>query len=207
MGKSSADLSSRDPEDRPVPLSNIATPGKAHPFSFQNKKRTARDPGRSKMAMLLYEDFTAFSSPADRNGAGDRTRACAQRMPVVTGFDDPVAVLLSDNLADMVRPDHDGTDANRSGMAPMRPVAREVVFRSGIAADKLPHFPAAPRRRTAAKTSLVRGGCLVRGCFRTIPRTTCGLLRRKTTTTAWVGRLFRTIPSAGELLRRKMTTA
>ena len=138
-----------------MPLSNIATPGKAHPFSFQNKKRTVRDPGRSKMAMLLYEDFTAFSSPADRNGAGDRTRACAQRMPVVTGFDDPVAVLLSDNLADMVRPDHDGTDANRSGMAPMRPVAREVVFRSGIAADKLPHFPAAPCSRATAEAAAV----------------------------------------------------
>src|SRR5271169_973371 len=85
---------------------------------------------------------TGRLAPADGNGAGDRTRAAAQRMPVVAGFDDPLAVLLADDLAHMVRPYYHGADAHRA--APVRPIAREIVRRTWIAAHELAHFPAAP---------------------------------------------------------------
>ena len=89
-------------------------------------------------------------APADGDRARDRTGASAQRVTVVAGFDDPLAVFLSDDLADVMRPDDDGADARRSGSAPMRPVAREVIRRPRVAADEAPHLPATPCSRTSA---------------------------------------------------------
>jgi hypothetical protein len=66
-------------------------------------------------------------------------------MAVVTGFDDPITVLLSDDLTDMVRPNDDRADASRSRLAPMRPIARQIKLWTRITADELPHLPTAPR--------------------------------------------------------------
>ena len=63
-------------------------------------------------------------------------------MTVIAGRDHPLAILLADDLADMMRPDYDRADAGRTGVAPMGPVAREVVGRTRIGADQLPHLPA-----------------------------------------------------------------
>ena len=71
-------------------------------------------------------------------------------MPIVSGLDDPLAVLLADDLADVMWPDDHGADACRSGPTPMRPIAREVIGATRIGTDKTPHFPAAPRRRARA---------------------------------------------------------
>jgi hypothetical protein len=65
-------------------------------------------------------------SPADGDDAGERARPSANRMAVIAGHDDPLAVLLADDFADMVRPDHDRADAGGSGPSPMRPIARQV---------------------------------------------------------------------------------
>jgi hypothetical protein len=129
---------------------NIVAADKAHPSSSQNKKRTARHPRRSKTHILRYEDFTAFSSPTDGNRTGNRPRARTYRIAVVAGLNDPLSVLLPNDLTDMVRPHHDGSNAGCSGTAPMRPVARQIVRGSRITADELPHLPATPRGWTAA---------------------------------------------------------
>ena len=76
----------------------------------------------------------------------------AQRMTVAAGFEDPPAVFMADDLADMMRPDDDGADAHRSGAAPMRPVAREVIRRPRVAPTRRrisqPHHAAGrPRSR------------------------------------------------------------
>ena len=76
-------------------------------------------------------------------------------MTVVAGFDDPLAVFLSDDPADVMRPDDDGTDAHGSASAPMRPVARKVIRRSRVAADEAAHLPAAPCSRTSAVAAAV----------------------------------------------------
>ena len=52
--------------------------------------------------------------------------------------------LFTHNLADVMRPYDDRPDAYRPWTAPMRPIAREIEFGSGIAADQLAHLPPAP---------------------------------------------------------------
>lgn len=100
------------------------------------------------------ETMESSSAPPNGDGAANGARPGPQRVPVVAGFDHPLTALLTDDLADMVRPDHDGTDADRPAMTPMAPVTCQVVARTGIAADKLAHLPATPRRRPPAEAAI-----------------------------------------------------
>ena len=63
--------------------------------------------------------------------------------------DGPVAQDLN-HLEDMMRhhPDDAGCWTARL-LAPMRPVASEIVFGPGIAADQMAHFPPAPGGRAS----------------------------------------------------------
>src|ERR1700728_3965856 len=101
--------------------------------------------------ILLSASLPVRLSPADGDDAGQRTRPGANRMPVIAGFNHPCAALLADNLADMVRPDHDRADTGRPGPSPACPAPRQVEGRAGIAGNKLPHFPTAPRSRPPAE--------------------------------------------------------
>ena len=67
-------------------------------------------------------------------------------MPVVSALDDPATVFfLPHNLADVMGPDDDGTDGRTTRIrSVLSPRPREVILRSGIAADLLAHVPAAP---------------------------------------------------------------
>src|SRR5579883_1231731 len=100
--------------------------------------------------LILAQSAYRRSAPADGNGACDRARPRAQRVPVIARFDHPLPVLAADDLTDVMRPHHHRADAGCAGMAPMRPVAGEVVRRAGIAADQLAHRPAAPGGRPAS---------------------------------------------------------
>lgn len=72
-------------------------------------------------------------------------------MTVIAALHDPLAVLLADDLSDVVAPDHDRADARAAGVGSvMGPGACQIVGRSGIAADLATHVPAAPCARTAA---------------------------------------------------------
>jgi hypothetical protein len=96
--------------------------------------------------------------------------------------DGPVAQDFN-NLEDMVRHHPDDPRCRTIRWpAPMRPVASEIVFGSGIAADQLAHFPPAPGG-WASIGKFVRGIVLIRnarvmmkmmatqrGCARTVRR-------------------------------------
>src|SRR5580704_3045650 len=88
-------------------------------------------------------------SPSDN--ACRRTGAHPHRIAVVAA-DCQHSALAQDlhHLEDVVR--HHADDAGRRpsrGAAPMGPIARQIVFGPGIAADETTHFPSAPSRRTA----------------------------------------------------------
>ena len=75
--------------------------------------------------------------------------------------DGPAAQDL-DNFEDVVRHHADGARCGPSRrLAPMRPVASEIVFRSGVVADKATHFPPAPSGRATADRSV---GRIILGC-------------------------------------------
>jgi hypothetical protein len=66
-------------------------------------------------------------------------------MAIIAALHDPLAVLLADDLADMMRPDDDGADRRLPGVgAVMSPCPREIIFGTGIATDLPAHVPAAP---------------------------------------------------------------
>src|SRR5579864_2155787 len=96
------------------------------------------------------------STPANGDGAGDGARPGAHGVTVVAGLDHPLAAGAADDLADVVRPHHHGADARRAAMAPVRPIARQIVGRIGDA-EQFAHIPAAPRRRTPPEAAAIRG--------------------------------------------------
>src|SRR5580700_3055107 len=90
-------------------------------------------------------------SPPNGDDAGERARPGADGMAIIAGLDDPHPVLLADDLADMVGPDHYRANTSRPGLAPADPAARQIERRARVAADELPHLPPAPGAGTAAR--------------------------------------------------------
>ena len=73
-------------------------------------------------------------------------------MAVIAALHDPLAIFLADNSSDVMAPDHDGADARAAGVgAVMGPGSREIVGRTGVAADLAAHVPAAPGTRPPAR--------------------------------------------------------
>jgi len=71
-------------------------------------------------------------------------------MTVVAAAHDPLPVLLSDDLADVVAPHDDRSDRGATGVyAAASPGDGTIVLRPGITADLSAHVPAAPRSRAA----------------------------------------------------------
>jgi hypothetical protein len=69
-------------------------------------------------------------------------------MPVIAALHDPLAILVADDLADVVPPDDDRTDRRSTGIGPiMGPGACKIVGWAGVAADLAAHIPAAPGSR------------------------------------------------------------
>src|ERR1700729_2719788 len=82
------------------------------------------------------------------NGAGQRSRPGPNRMTVVSTLDDPLAVLLTDNLPDVMAPDHNRAHGRTAGVAAIvRPGSREVVLGTRIGSDLPAHVPSAPGGR------------------------------------------------------------
>src|SRR3569832_1112708 len=76
-------------------------------------------------------------------------------MTVVSALDNPLAILLADNLADVVAPDHDRTDRRTAGVgAIMRPGTREVVLRPWVGQDLMAHVTSTPGPRPASQTRM-----------------------------------------------------
>jgi len=74
-------------------------------------------------------------------------------MTVVSALDDPLAVLLTDNLPDVMTPDDDRADGGTTGIAAvMRPGSREVVLGTWIGSDLTTHVPPAPGGRPSSGT-------------------------------------------------------
>jgi len=64
---------------------------------------------------------------------------------VIAALDDPVAILVTDDFHDMVRPHDDGSDRRAAGIGTVvGPGASEIILRAGIAADQGAHIPSAP---------------------------------------------------------------
>ena len=90
-------------------------------------------------------DLERGVSVTEGNGAGQRPRPRSNRMTVVSALDDPLAVLLTDDLPDVMAPDDNRADRRTAGIAAvMRPGSREVVLRTRISPDLTAHVPSAP---------------------------------------------------------------
>src|ERR1700744_4245121 len=103
-------------------------------------------------------------------------------MAVVAALDDPLAVLATDDLADVMAPDHDRTDRRTTGVAAVvRPRPREVVLRARIGTDLLAHVPTAPGGWPAADA---------RGPVAGLPVARLPIARARVTRTTTAGILF-----------------
>lgn len=76
-------------------------------------------------------------------------------MTIISAFNDPLAVLVTNDLADMVPPDHYGTDPRASSVGTvLRPRSRKVEFCTRISTNLIAHIPAAPCARTTVVTMM-----------------------------------------------------
>ena len=67
-------------------------------------------------------------------------------MAIIAALHDPLAVLLTDDLADVVTPHDDGTHRRAARVAAIvSPRSGKVVLRTRIAPNLRSHVPAAPR--------------------------------------------------------------
>lgn len=72
-------------------------------------------------------------------------------MAVIAALHDPFAVFVTDDLADMVTPDHDGADRWPPRIrSVVSPGSRQIVGRAGIGTNLPTHIPSAPGPRPAA---------------------------------------------------------
>lgn len=86
----------------------------------------------------------------ESDGTRQGPRARANAMSIIAALDNPPAILLADDSANMMGPDNDGADCGPSRIgAVVRPVARKVVLGTGIAAHLRAHEPSAPRSRSS----------------------------------------------------------
>lgn len=84
-------------------------------------------------------------------------------MAVIAALHDPLTVFVTDNLADMVTPNHDGADRRTASViSVVRPGSRQIVGRTGIGADLPAHIPSAPGPGPAPTAMVtVSGGIVV----------------------------------------------
>src|SRR5262249_44310162 len=104
-----------------------------------------------------------MSAGAKRDRARNRARPLARdAAAVVAAFHDPLAVGgPTRDHADVMRPHHDHAYPGAGRTTPMRPVAREVVLGTRIAADQAAREPAAPGARTPAAHAGARKGAML----------------------------------------------
>ena len=80
-------------------------------------------------------------------------------MTVIAAFNDPLAVLLSDDLPDMMTPYDNRANGGTAGIgAVVGPGSREVVLGTRIGSNLTAHVPSAPGRRPPPAT----GGAVTR---------------------------------------------
>jgi len=90
------------------------------------------------------------SPSSERDGAGNRSWALADRMTVVTRLHDPLAVRgAPSDHPNVMRPDDHHADTGTRRAAPTRPVARQIEGDTRIASDEAARIPAAPRAGAA----------------------------------------------------------
>lgn len=83
-------------------------------------------------------------------------------MAVIAALHDPLTVFVTDNLADMVTPNHDGTDRRTASViSVVSPGSRQIVGRTGIGADLPTHIPPAPGPGPAAAAMVAGSGGIV----------------------------------------------
>lgn len=83
---------------------------------------------------------------SERDGASQRARPRAHGMSIVAALYDPLAVLLTHDLANVVTPNDDRADRRAARIGSVsRPGSRQIELRAGIAADLGSHEPPAPR--------------------------------------------------------------
>jgi hypothetical protein len=69
-------------------------------------------------------------------------------MTIIPALNDPLSVLVTDDLSNVMAPDHDRADRRAACVgAIMCPRPCQVVLRTRIAADLLAHVPSTPRSR------------------------------------------------------------
>jgi hypothetical protein len=102
------------------------------------------------------------SGPSERDGTCDRSRAGPDGMAVIAALHDPFAVFVTDDLADMVTPYHDGTDRRTARVRSVAsPGSRQIVGRTGISANLPTHIPSAPGPRPAAAAVVAGSSCIL----------------------------------------------
>src|SRR6266851_4085362 len=123
------------------------THGGCKPWRSSQKKTTpAPTTPRSLIWLTRLERRVGIP---ERDGTGQRSRTRPHGTAIIAALHEPLAVLLADDLADVVTPDNDRADGRSTGTGPiMSPGAGEVVGRAGVAADLPAHIPAAPCRGT-----------------------------------------------------------
>jgi hypothetical protein len=69
-------------------------------------------------------------------------------MTIIAALHDPLAIFVADNFSNVVTPHDNRANLRTARAGPvMRPWARQIVRRSGIAADLRAHVPSAPGAR------------------------------------------------------------
>src|ERR1700722_5878048 len=101
----------------------------------------------------MSADLERGVSVTEGNGTGEGSRSGSNRMTVVSALDDPLSVLLTDNLPDVMAPDNNRAHRGTAGVAAIvRPGSREVVLGTRISPDLTTHVPPAPSGRPSSGT-------------------------------------------------------
>jgi len=103
-------------------------------------------------------------SSSEGNCACQGSWTCSNSMTIVAALYDPLAILLTDNLADVVTPHHDSPDWwTACAYAIVSPSSGKVVPRARIAAHLTAHVPPTPCSGTPSvgvvATVMRRGSC------------------------------------------------
>lgn len=119
------------------------TPRRRRVRLFSTERRRGRLPNRRRLVGRV--------GGPERDSASQRTRAGSDGVTVIAALHDPVTVVFTDDLSDVMAPDHDSAHARAARIGPvMGPRPRQIIGRTGVAADLAAHIPAAPRARTSA---------------------------------------------------------
>src|SRR5690349_13443108 len=96
-------------------------------------------------ARLSYVPSKDRSGVPERDRTGQRARTRPYPVTVITALHDPLTVLVTHDLADMVGPDNDRADPRTASVrAIASPGPCEIVLGTGIGAHLRPHVPPAP---------------------------------------------------------------